>query len=43
MMIRTTERSVYYPIPEKRTDALRGRWRARYVRGLLLDRKKAKR
>jgi hypothetical protein len=36
MMIRTTAKSVYYPISGQRTEVIRGSARVRYVRGSLL-------
>jgi hypothetical protein len=36
MMIRTTAKSVYYPISGQRAEVIRGSARVRYVRGSLL-------
>jgi hypothetical protein len=36
MMIRTTAKSVYYPVSGRRAEAIRGSARVRYVRGSLL-------
>ena len=36
MMIRTTAKSVYYPVSGRRAEAIRGSARIRYVRGSLL-------
>jgi hypothetical protein len=36
MMIRTTAKSVYYPISGHRAEVIRGSARVRYVRGSLL-------
>ena len=36
MITRTTTQSVYYPVSEKRADAIGGSGRIRYVRGLFV-------
>ena len=36
MMIRTTGKSVYYPVSDQRAEVIRGSRRIRYVRGSLL-------
>jgi hypothetical protein len=40
MMIRTTTKSVCYPVSGQRTNGIRGSWRVRYVRGSLLVNRK---
>ena len=36
MMIRTTAKSIYYPVSGRRAEAIRGSARIRYVRGSLV-------